>query len=100
MHGVTATKLFSVVNADAGGKVPKWIQTVAAPQVAVQSSNDFTGFIRNMRTSSLNEQYKLNLDHSPINQEFEQAAAKMREYLQANKKQVPKKIKLQLFALF
>lgn len=55
MHGVTATKLFSVVNADAGGKVPKWIQTIAAPQVAVQSSNDFTGFIRKMRASALNE---------------------------------------------
>ncbi len=73
---------------------------MAAPQVAVQSSNEFTGFIKTMKTQTLNEQFKLNLEHSPINQEFESAASKMRDYLLANKKKVSSKVKLTLFALY
>ena len=31
---VISTDLFCALNSDAGGKIPQWVQTVAAPTVA------------------------------------------------------------------
>jgi ribosome-associated translation inhibitor RaiA len=88
---IVGTNMFAVVQADAGGQVPKWIQNVAAPTVAVQSSHDVKKAIMEMKVSKSNELLKLKVDEAETNVAFEEISGAMRSYLEKNKKKVPSK---------
>lgn len=39
---IIGTKMFAVVNGDAGGAIPKWVQDITAPLAAIKATLDFT----------------------------------------------------------
>lgn len=67
---LVGTTLFCCVSADAGGNIPKWIQNIAAPELAVQACVDITIAIKKSKVNQTNEQYKSLMDDSETNIAF------------------------------
>ena len=97
---VISTNLFCALNTDAGGKIPQWVQTVAAPTVAQQSCNDLATALRSDKISNLNDLFKLVITESETYTKFMNAAERMKQHIQVNQKSIPEKVTNELFSLY
>lgn len=67
---IIGTSMFAVVNGDAGGAIPKWVQDITAPLAAIKASQDFTKAMIKAKLQSDNASYKLLLAESETHKEF------------------------------
>lgn len=85
--------MFACVSADAGGVIPKWIQNIAAPTVAYQSSQDVRKAIMDMKINKTSELIKNGQQSDETSDRFEEIAAAMRLHIELHKKKVPSKVR-------